>query len=86
MVINILIYLLLVSIPLIYLLQPRALMLHVYLALPVLFVIWIAAGFLYFPDMFIEHSALYVPAFLLALLIFIPILGKSGKSGKTSAA
>ena len=85
-VVNVLICLLLVSIPLIYMLRPRALLSRIYLTVPVLSVIWISAGFLYLLDMFIGHSALYIPAFLLAIIMFIPILSKAGDSGKLSAA
>ncbi len=81
--VNILLGFLLASIPLIYILHPSSLLSKLYLTIPTLIAIWIMAGFLFLLDLFIPHASPYLPAFLLDLIIFVPIIGKTGEVRKT---
>lgn len=84
--VNILLGLLLTSIPLIYILHPFSLLSRLYLTIPFLIAIWFIAGFLFLLDMFIPHVSPYLPAFLLDLVIFVPIVGKTGEIRKAAVS
>lgn len=77
LIVNIIICLLLVTIPIIFLIHPRKMLSKTYLIISIFLFNFFTAGFLYLFDMFLNSTSSFVISFLLNLILIVPTIIQS---------